>query len=1111
MYCLSPLPKTALLKRIASSLATVCWRLVVFCAALFCAGPLEAVAQVTPQIPPTQNPDLLPASFLPKSPTLAPFLRFDEQRNVDLMTGAAQMSVPLVELSSGTLHLPISLGYSYSGLKVFQTQDLVGLGWSLQAGGSISRQINGLPDEQGSAYGPYSSAMVLQGLTNDEQQFYKDAFNQDVDVAPDIYSFSVAGYTGRFTIQADTATLLPDQPLRVERMANGTFQITAETGIRYQFAALETTKPNPNNFGRLGTHVSAWHLTQMISASSTDTIRLHYTRAAYQEPRHCVLTTGQLFPAWEEAIFNQLCGCTDPYTWHNVTPIPPVIQVQYLDSISARGARVVLAREPATHVLQQVRLLALSSAERRNVKTFALTHSFFPGVINDSNRRLRLDAVQERNGPSHVPAYQFYYVEGDMPPVSSLALDYWGYFNGATELTSNEAIVTADIVPALLWDPRINTLGFSPPRTMAAKRAPNAEYAGRGALQKIVYPTGGSTSFEYEGADFRRDSPLYLEQSRSFFLSCQYSPTSMDWTTCRDTFSLYSTAAVHLRLFREPSTEAGSGNNHLTNHYRDFNLILRRANKPDSIITKGKDYNYQIFDNGGERNYDYTLPRGHYILEIYCERYERDTYVYVGITAPPILKRNAPGPGIRVSKTTTIAANAPPLIRAYDYTVTDAIGSFSSGKPTLPVDPQGTPRIEDFLFKINRWQGRTTTLCSFINTSSDNAKLGDENNRYPFFYQHVTERQLGQGLAAGITVSDFEQVPLLFNDVVLTKRQVFRQPAGQPLQLAQREVTSFYTGPEKVYHAMRARQIVYTPPPVTSSPDMYTADPYTIAVAFIAPQQTLQAQYNEQGDSTVTITTAGYRNCRLARMATQTSTGWQISRYKYLDDYAAFLPAVSLLNHNSYFNPLIETQTWRTNSEVKDSLLIGGRLTFYAPLWRTPVSSWSLQLDQPQTVPDSEALSNGKFVDFFSDSHYQQDASVAYNSATGLLEQQQIPHGPPTAYVWGYNQTYPVAQVENATASAVEAVLGPAAIARLQGSTPGTDAEVRQLLATLRTQLPHARVTTYTYLPLVGITSITDPAGHTSFFEYDDLGRLLRTRDEQNRLLTQQEYHYARP
>ncbi|UOQ54229.1 RHS repeat protein [Hymenobacter cellulosivorans] len=63
----------------------------------------------------------------------------------------------------------------------------------------------------------------------------------------------------------------------------------------------------------------------------------------------------------------------------------------------------------------------------------------------------------------------------------------------------------------------------------------------------------------------------------------------------------------------------------------------------------------------------------------------------------------------------------------------------------------------------------------------------------------------------------------------------------------------------------------------------------------------------------------------------------------------------------------------------------------------------------------------------------------------------------------------------------------------------------------LRLHPAEAQLTTYTHDPLTGITSQTDVNGRTASYEYDALGRLQRIRDEQGNILTQQEYHYARP
>lgn len=51
-----------------------------------------------------------------------------------------------------------------------------------------------------------------------------------------------------------------------------------------------------------------------------------------------------------------------------------------------------------------------------------------------------------------------------------------------------------------------------------------------------------------------------------------------------------------------------------------------------------------------------------------------------------------------------------------------------------------------------------------------------------------------------------------------------------------------------------------------------------------------------------------------------------------------------------------------------------------------------------------------------------------------------------------------------------------------------------------------ARMTTYTYLPGIGMTSQTDPNGHTVYYEYDALGRLSAIRDNERRLLKSYQY-----
>lgn len=67
---------------------------------------------------------------------------------VSRSTGVANINIPLYEIKSGDLTLPISLTYHSSGFRPRESSGWVGTGWTLQAAPSIMRSARGLPDDQ---------------------------------------------------------------------------------------------------------------------------------------------------------------------------------------------------------------------------------------------------------------------------------------------------------------------------------------------------------------------------------------------------------------------------------------------------------------------------------------------------------------------------------------------------------------------------------------------------------------------------------------------------------------------------------------------------------------------------------------------------------------------------------------------------------------------------------------------------------------------------------------------------------------------------------------------------------------------------------------------------
>ena len=60
----------------------------------------------------------------------------------------------------------------------------------------------------------------------------------------------------------------------------------------------------------------------------------------------------------------------------------------------------------------------------------------------------------------------------------------------------------------------------------------------------------------------------------------------------------------------------------------------------------------------------------------------------------------------------------------------------------------------------------------------------------------------------------------------------------------------------------------------------------------------------------------------------------------------------------------------------------------------------------------------------------------------------------------------------------------------------------------LRDQLSNSMITTYTYDPLIGVTSITDPRGNVVYYDYDDFHRLQFVKDRDGNVVSKTEYNY---
>lgn len=110
----------------------------------------------------------------------------------------------------------------------------------------------------------------------------------------------------------------------------------------------------------------------------------------------------------------------------------------------------------------------------------------------------------------------------------------------------------------------------------------------------------------------------------------------------------------------------------------------------------------------------------------------------------------------------------------------------------------------------------------------------------------------------------------------------------------------------------------------------------------------------------------------------------------------------------------------------------------------------------------------------------------------------------PISYIWGYGDQIPVAKIENLAYSSIPSSEKTALI-----TATNNGGNVVTALLNLQNALPTtAMMTGISYTPMVGVNVMIDPRGYKMIYEYDNLNRLLYVKDEQNNILSENEYNY---
>lgn len=474
---------------------------------------------------------------------------------VNYHTGIPQISLPIYTVKAGSLSLPISLSYHASGLKVQEPASWAGAGWALNAGGVITRTVVGAPDERWTgnpsmqSSGHFSDYGYNNYLYSSGQQDWQAFANGWKDGEPDLYFFNFGGYSGKFYFNDDhTPVIVPEQDFKIAPSYTGSgsiqsFIITTPDGVQYYFgnsagisgdAPIEITTPvTAQNGQSSGTAVSSWYLNKITSADGIFSIKLSYTAENYG------YFTVAMFAADGNATGS------DAYGYNLVKNVVKGVRLSQITFPNGRvnfipgSIRTDLSDNAAVMTdgtnQQAARLGAIQITDSSSFcKQYNFNYGYFQDNTNPLNGlgitsmnynlqtdklRLRLDSVQEIScdGSVKVPPYKFGYFSEQVPRRLTFGVDHWGLYNG---VFNNQTLI-----------PTYTLISTNNNQTVTGANRDAAWPAMRGdTLQKITYPAGGYSLFDFESNNVVTNYSQYSDVNLSSLVIYQYGQSRITHT-----------------------------------------------------------------------------------------------------------------------------------------------------------------------------------------------------------------------------------------------------------------------------------------------------------------------------------------------------------------------------------------------------------------------------------------------------------------------------------------------------------------------------------------------------------------------------------------------------
>lgn len=1010
------------------------------------------------------------------------FMRYGNHP-VDHYTGTARVNIPIYTYKDKDFEIPIGIGYASGGFIPARQTGILGLNWFLNAGGSITREIRGTPDDfmgnqENNHWVP--DGFLLRDVTYSDELLQNFApansfVNSYIyganagegapvrETESDIYHFNFMGYSGTFHYGGDGKPRVYNTNgnhglFKIEQHLTGIGEsyiiITTGDGFKYTFGGEEeflerkmatTCVGGPNihpgfNFHFQLSPIITWHLRE-IEAPNKRKVTFEYENGHLplsflgtdrQERNENLIVTYHR-KLWDKDLFDD-----EAYRysriWSTTSEAISIIKTTYLKSISINNGlcRIDLTYSRKEAVEDGSSPDGYSSSFIQPLKKLDKIEIYDAAKNSIRNCILQYRAVDKcRNlldkfTISGEGDYTLsYYNDKPLPSLRNNGIDFWGYYNGRDDI--NKKFPDVDIDSAL------------EEKIVSGIKNPHSGYSILGNLKRITYPTKGYTDFEYE------------------------SHTASAIVSRGATTPSYASAPLESSTFLKDNT---------------------------------------------------LIP---------LDPYSQELFSYSGNPWIPHLKNYTTlVGGVRVSKITDFDSKGNQTTRKFKY--------YKGNVLTFPryalrtSRTQGTGHIVTTLFASVFYP---TTPCTFDKTHIEyglvEEELADNSKIRYHFNTYRTHPDIYDDQKSTLQLPVFPEIESIYSaqeEELLN--QLSRKPSSRHNERGKLNCVEYLDAnnnlvQKEVYASSlhnANEEVNYTTFVSGSHLNLYAAKLFT--GDYRMSSKTVNNYY---GTDSVTVETNysynGYG--QLSRTSTTNGDGKIYGKNTtYISDLEApprlpgggiiTLPLLPAANSDNFW--ILQERNLLQYPDTETSTIdINGR-SHYLGVTRHHYGV-SNQSDNLVNLIElrKETFPNPTFL--YNTANVPLETSYDKHDQWGNILQATGRDGMPVTYLWGYNRQYIIAVIKNATHAQVAGALPQGVVERLAASLAPSVSDM-QLVDSLRgnSGLNAAMISTFTYQPMVGVTSITDPSGRKTNYEYDSFGRLERTTDLNGSLLEEYQYHY---